>query len=56
MFPSDEAVIKSVYLSVQNSLINNTKPVPNWLIMANQFNLMYPDRIKIESKNVTLLS
>lgn len=55
MFPSDKAVIKSVYLSVQNSVINNTQPVANWLIMANQFNIMYPDRIKIESKNVTLL-
>jgi putative transposase len=56
MFPSDQAVIKSIYLSVQNSEINNSKPVANWLIMANQFNLMYPERIKIESKNVTLLS
>jgi putative transposase len=56
MFPSDQAVIKSVYLSVQNSVINNNQPVPNWLIIANQFNLMYPERIKIESKNVTLLS
>jgi transposase-like protein len=56
MFPSDQAVIKSVYLSVQNSVINNIQPVANWLIMANQFNLMYPERIKIESKNLTLLS
>lgn len=56
MFPTDQAVIKSVYLSVQNSVINNTQPVTNWLTIANQFNLMYPDRIKIESKNVTLLS
>ena len=55
MFPSDDAVIKSVYLSIQSSVINNTAPINNWLTIANQFNLMYPDRINIESKNVTLL-
>ena len=55
MFPSDDAVIKSVYLSIQSSVINNTTPINNWLTIANQFNLMYPDRINIKSKNVTLL-
>jgi putative transposase len=56
MFPTDDAVIKSIYLSIQSSVINNQTPIQNWLIIANQFNIMYPDRIKIESKNVTLLS
>ena len=55
MFPSDDAVIKSVYLVIQSSVINNTAPINNWLTIANQFNLMYPDRINIKSKNVTLL-
>lgn len=56
MFPTDDAVIKSIYLSIQSSVINNHHPIQNWLIIANQFNIMYPDRIKIESKNLTLLS
>ncbi|MFN3640489.1 MAG: IS256 family transposase [Flavobacterium sp.] len=56
MYPTDQAVIKSVYLSIQNSEINNVKPVNNWLVIANQFNLMYPNRVNIESKNVTLRS
>jgi putative transposase len=56
MFPTDDAVVKSIYLSIQSSVINNKTPIQNWLIIANQFNVLYPDRINIESKNVTLLS
>ena len=56
MFPTDDAVMKSIYLSIQSSVINNKTPIQNWLIIANQFNVLYPDRINIESKNVTLLS
>lgn len=56
MFPTDDAVIKSIYLSIQSSVINNQTPIQNWLTIANQFNIMYPDRINIQSKNLTLLS
>jgi putative transposase len=56
MFPTDDAVMKSIYLSIQSSVINNKTPIQNWLTIANQFNILYPDRINIESKNVTLLS
>ena len=56
MFPTDDAVMKSIYLSIQSSVINNKTPIQNWLTIANQFNVLYPDRINIESKNVTLLS
>jgi transposase-like protein len=56
MFPSDEAVIKAVYLSIQNAAIRATSTVTNWALIANQFNLMYGDRVKIDLRNVPLQS
>lgn len=55
MFPSDEAVIKAVYLSIQNVQIKSSTPIKNWPLIANQFNVLYNDRIKIDGKNITLL-
>jgi transposase-like protein len=55
MFPSDEAVIKAVYLSIQNVQIKSSTQIKNWPLIANQFNLLYKDRIKIDGKNITLL-
>lgn len=56
MFPTDEAVIKAVYLSIQNANIRTTATVANWETIANQFNLLYGDRIDIDLKNVPLRS
>lgn len=56
MFPSDEAVIKAVYLSIQNAAVRATSTVANWALIANQFNLMYGDRVKIDLRYVPLQS
>jgi len=52
MFPTDDAVKKSVYLAVLNSEINNTQKIKNWTLIQNQFLLLYPDRIKINNRTL----
>lgn len=49
MFPTDDAVKKSVYLAVLNSELNKTKKINDWPLIQNQFLLLYPDRIKINN-------
>ncbi len=56
MYPTDEAVIKAVYLSLQNANMRPIGPIKNWPIIANQFNLMFGDRINIDRKNIPLYS
>ena len=56
MFPNDEAVIKAVYLSLQNANMRSFGQIKNWTIIANQFNLMFGDRIYIDRKNIPLYS
>ena len=56
MFPTDEAVIKAVYLSIQNAEMKNPGYVMKWPLIANQFNIIYGDRIKIDCKNNILRS
>jgi putative transposase len=56
MFPTDEAVIKAVYLSIQNAEMKSMGKVKGWTIIANQFNLLYGDRVKIDLKNIPLHS
>lgn len=46
-FPTDEAVMKSVYLSIRESTKKWTLPIRNWGIILNQFLIIYPDRVKI---------
>ena len=49
MFPTDDAVKKSVYLAVLNSELNKMHKINNWPLIQNQFLLLYPDRIKINN-------
>lgn len=46
MFPTDEAVKKSIYLAILNSELNKMQKIANWSLIQNQFLLLYPDRIK----------
>lgn len=47
MFPDDSAVMKAVYLAIQSSYIRSATKIPQWTIIANQFLLLYPDRVKV---------
>lgn len=47
MFPDDSAVKKAIYLAIQNSSINSSKPIHEWPLIVNQFNILYPERVKI---------
>jgi transposase-like protein len=47
MFPDDNAVKKAVYLAIQSSYIRSQQRINNWTIIANQFLILYPDRVKI---------
>ena len=46
-FPTDDAVMKSVYLAVREATKKWDKPIPKWGIILNQFLILYEDRIKI---------
>ena len=41
-FPTDEAVIKSVYLAVNEATKKWTMPIRNWGIVLNQFLIIFP--------------
>lgn len=47
MFPDDNAVKKAIYLAIQNSSINSKKTIKEWPLIVNQFNILYPERVKI---------
>lgn len=47
MFPTDDAVQKAVYLAIQRSSIQSLQRINNWPAIANQFEILYPDRAKI---------
>ena len=47
MFPDDDAVIKAVYLAIQNVSKKWTVVMKNWSIVASQFLILYPDRCQI---------
>jgi putative transposase len=47
MFPDDNAVIKAVYLAIQNVSKKWTVAIQNWAIVASQFLILYPDRCQI---------
>lgn len=44
-FPTDEAVLKSVYLSIHEATKKWTMPIRNWGTILNQFVLMFENRI-----------
>ncbi|MCO6460367.1 MAG: IS256 family transposase [Saprospiraceae bacterium] len=46
-YPTDEAVIKSVYLAIREATKKWTQPIRNWGMILNQFSLIFGDRIKL---------
>jgi transposase-like protein len=46
-FPTDDAVMKSVFLAVRESTKKWTMPVRNWGIILNQFLAIFENRIKL---------
>lgn len=46
VFPNDEAVLKAVYLAIDNIISKWKKPIPNWGIIINQFIILYGERFK----------
>lgn len=44
-FPTDEAVLKSVYLSIHEETKKWTMPIRNWGTKLNQFELIFEHRI-----------
>ncbi|WP_336844940.1 transposase, partial [Providencia rettgeri] len=45
VFPTDESVLKLLYLSLYNISAKWTMPIRNWKPAMTQFMLMYGDRI-----------
>lgn len=46
-FPTDEAVMKSVYLAVREATKKWSMPVRNWGIILNQFLIIYEERVRL---------
>lgn len=46
-FPTDEAVMKSVYLALREVSKKWTQPIRNWGIILNQFLTIFEERIKV---------
>mgnify|MGYP000349703718 CR=1 FL=1 len=46
-FPSDDAVKKTVYLSLMEIEKKWTQPIHNWGLIMNQFILIFENRIQI---------
>ena len=46
-FPTDEAVIKSVYLAIREATRKWTQPIRNWGIILNQFLTIYQERVQL---------
>lgn len=46
-FPTDEAVMKSVYLAVREVTKKWSMPVRNWGIILNQFLIIYEERVRL---------
>lgn len=46
-FPNDEAMIKLLYLALQNIAKKWTMPIRNWRAALNQFSIMFEDRMPI---------
>lgn len=46
-FPSDQAVIKSVYLALREATKKWSMPIQNWGIILNQFLIIYKERVQL---------
>lgn len=46
-FPTDDAVLKSVYLALKEATKKWSMPIQNWGIVLNQFNLIFDRRLRL---------
>jgi len=46
-FPTDEAVLKSLYLAVGEATKKWTMPIRNWGVILNQFLILYEERVRL---------
>lgn len=46
-FPTDDAVMKSVYLALREASKKWTMPIRNWGMILNQFLTIFGNRVKI---------
>ena len=46
-FPSDQAVIKSVYLALREATKKWSMPIQNWGVILNQFLIIYKERVQL---------
>ncbi|WP_438710078.1 IS256 family transposase [Aquimarina muelleri] len=46
-FPTDQAVMKSVYLATREATKKWSMPIPNWGIILNQFLIIYEKRVRL---------
>ena len=46
-FPTDDAVIKSVYLAVREATKKWTMPIRNWGVVLNQFLIIFAERVQL---------
>lgn len=52
MFPDDQAMKKAVYLAIQQASIAWSTKVQHWPLIANQFLVLYPERVKINQSSL----
>ena len=46
-FPTDDAVLKSVFLALREATKKWTMPIRDWGIVLNQFMLIFEERLKL---------
>ena len=46
-FPTDDAVMKSVYLALREATKKWTMPIQNWGIVLNQFTLIFEKKLRL---------
>ena len=47
IFPTDNSVMKVVYLAMEKASVKWTMPIRNWKAAMNRFEIMFPDRFRI---------
>ena len=46
IFPTDQSVLKVIYLATEKASAKWTMPIRNWKAAMNRFEIMFPDRIR----------
>ena len=46
-FPTDDAVLKSVFLALREATKKWTMPIRDWGIVLNQFMIIFAERLKL---------